>query len=168
MTTQVNERYNLMTIPTPTKPAPLDGYWNPDDANKLLKWQFVSERMQASKNYWVCTVNPNGRPHTVPVWGVWIDNTLYFGGSPDTRWARNLKRQPDVSVHLDDSNQAVILEGYVTLIADPQSDMMTRIDDAYEEKYNMRHGPPIWQLHLQKVIAWKTMDTATRWIFTTD
>ena len=154
-----------MTIPTPTKPAPLDGYWSPKDAKKLLTWDFVSQRMQAAKNYWIATVNPNGRPHTVPVWGVWLDDTLYFGGSPDTRWARNLRKHPYGVVHLDDSNEAVMLEGHVTLIDDPDSDVMKRIDDAYEPKYSMRHGPPIWHLHLEKVIAWKSMDTATRWLF---
>jgi hypothetical protein len=68
-------------------------------------------------------------------------------------------------VHLDDSDQAVILEGTVTCVTDPDSDAMRRIDDAYEPKYNMRHGPPIWELRLKKVIAWSTMDTATRWLF---
>jgi len=58
-----------------------------------------------------------------------------------------------------------MLEGHVTLIDDPDSDALKRIDDAYEPKYKMRHGPPIWHLHLEKVIAWKSMDTATRWLF---
>jgi nitroimidazol reductase NimA-like FMN-containing flavoprotein (pyridoxamine 5'-phosphate oxidase superfamily) len=124
--------------------------------------------MSAAKNYWIATTIPDGSPHAVPVWGVWLADTLYFGGSPDTRWSRNLQHNPRVVVHLDDSSEAVRLHGHVTRMTDPDSEQMTRIDDAYEEKYNMRHGPPIWQLHLQKVIAWKTMDTATRWIFTTD
>src|SRR5262245_39012262 len=121
-----------MTIPTPTQPADLAGYWNPKDVDKLLTWEFVTQRMQAAKNYWISTVNPNGRPHAVPVWGVWLDNTLYFGGSPDTRWAQNLRKHPYVVVHLDDSVEAVMLEGHVTLIDDPDSDVMKRIDDAYE------------------------------------
>jgi nitroimidazol reductase NimA-like FMN-containing flavoprotein (pyridoxamine 5'-phosphate oxidase superfamily) len=160
--------YNHMTIPNPTRPAPLEGYWDVKDTRKLLKWEFVAERMEAAKNYWIATVNPNGRPHVVPVWGVWLDNTLYFGGSPMTRWARNLRRYPEVTVHLDDSNEAVILEGTVTQLTDATSALMTRIDDAYEPKYKMRHGPPIWHLDIRKVIAWKSMDTTTRWLFEDD
>ena len=152
-------------IPEPTQPAPLAGYWSPDDADKILKWDFVDQRMKQAQNYWIATVNPNGRPHAVPVWGVWLDDTLFFGGGPGTRWSRNLEARPYVNVHLDDSDQAVILEGEVTRIMDPDSEQMRRIDDAYEPKYSMRHGPPIWELHLKKVIAWSTMQTATRWVF---
>ncbi len=153
------------TIPQPTQPYPLDGYWSSQNAKKLLTWDFVSERMSTAPNYWIATINPDGSPHVVPVWGVWFDNTLYFGGSPDTRWARNLVAKPQVVVHLDDSAEAVMLEGTVTRLTDPQSDLIQRADDHYEIKYKMRHGPPMFQLHLRKVIAWKTMDTATRWLF---
>lgn len=154
-----------ITIPEPTKPEPLEGYWSPKDAKKILAWDYISRRMSEAPNYWIATVNPNGRPHVVPVWGVWLDETLYFGGGPHTRWSRNLLRHPYVTVHLDDSNHAVILEGSVTRIADPDSGDLRRIDDVYEQKYNMRHGPPIWHLHLHKVLAWNSMDTATRWLF---
>ncbi|HLV37672.1 MAG TPA: pyridoxamine 5'-phosphate oxidase family protein [Spirillospora sp.] len=152
-------------IPQPSQPHPLAGYWSPKDADKLLAWDYVSQRMSEARNYWIATTNPDGRPHVVPVWGVWLENTLYFGGSPDTRWSRNLEHSPQVAVHLDDSDKAVILEGTVTRLTDPNSEQMRHIDDAYEIKYDMRHGPPIWQLHLRKVLAWMTMDTATRWVF---
>ena len=156
-----------ITIPKPAPPAPLEGYWSAD-TGKLLAWEHVSQRMEAAKNYWISTVNPNGRPHTVPVWGVWVDDMLHFGGSPDTRWARNLAQQPYVVAHLDDSDKAVIIEGRVTRLTDPDSPQMTRLDDVYEVKYNMRHGPPIFQLFPAKVMAWQSMDTVTRWLFEND
>ncbi len=152
-------------IPEPTQPEPLAGYWSPEDADKLLQWDFVNQRMLQAKNYWIATVNPNGHPHVVPVWGVWLDDTLFFGGGSGARWSRNLAVRPLVTVHLDDSDQAVILQGTVSHITDPDSAAMKRIDDAYEPKYGMRHGPPIWELQLKKVIAWSTMPTATRWVF---
>ena len=155
-------------VPDPTQPYPLEGYWFAKDADKLLSWEYVAQRMTEARNYWISTVSPDGRPHTVPVWGVWLDNTLYFGGSPETRWARNLAEKPYVVVHLDDSDHAVILEGTVTRLTDPDSPQMTRIDDVYEAKYDMRHGPPISQLHLRKVLAWTSMPTATRWVFPAD
>ncbi|MAS36872.1 MAG: pyridoxamine 5'-phosphate oxidase [Anaerolineaceae bacterium] len=153
-------------IPKPSQPHPLDGYWSTGNAIKLLSWDFVDKRMAAARNFWIATTNPDGTPHVVPVWGVWVDNTVYFGGSPDTRWSRNLMEEPYVVVHLDDSDQAVMLEGTVTRIADADDPRLTRIDDAYQAKYDIRHGPPIWQLRLRKVIAWETIQTATRWLFT--
>lgn len=153
--------------PVPTQPEPLEGYWSPEDADKILSWDYVDQRMTSAKNYWISTINPNGCPHAVPIWGVWIKDTLYFSGGPGTRWFRNVRRSPYVSIHLDDSDRAVILEGKANLIEDPQADeaLVTIIQDAYEVKYGMRHPLPVWQLELHKVVAWESMQTATRWQF---
>ncbi len=66
------------------------GYGIPKSKKGLLTWAHVCERMSGPRNYWVGTTRPDGRPHAVPVWGVWIDETFYHGGGPDTRKARNI------------------------------------------------------------------------------
>ncbi len=144
-------------------PQPLAGYGLPTSEELLLSWEYVSERMEASRTYWVCTMAPGSPPHARPIWGVWVDNTLFFGGSPDTRWFRNLQENPQVSVHLEDGDNAVIFEGWAELIED--STFLSRLDDAYEEKYNMRHGPPIWRMHPERVFAWQSMGTMTKFLF---
>jgi hypothetical protein len=123
--------------------------------------------MEKARNYWVGTIGLDGRPHVVPVWGVWLDETLYFGGGPDTRWSRNLAVNPQVAVHLESGDDVVIQEGRVERITDPQHPLVTAIDDAYEAKYQMRHGIPFWILRPRLVFAWsKFPDNATRWVFT--
>lgn len=154
---------NQLHQPIAQPPYPLEGYGVPDSAQGLLPWEFVSNRMQTAPNYWVCTINPDGTPHSRPVWGVWRANTVFFGGGPNTRWFRNLKANPIVSIHLDDSNEAVIFEGHVTLVQDQT--LMTQLDDLYEVKYKMRHGPPLWQLHADRVLAWRSMQTMTKFTF---
>ena len=152
-----------MTIPTPSRPIVKD-YGIPKDEAGLLDWAYVSQRMVESRNYWIATAGKDGRPHAVPVWGVWSDDTLYFGGGPDTRWARNLAQNPEVAVHLEDGDEAVILKGSVTAIRD--ADALTPIDDLYEVKYNIRHGPTIWVLQPRLVFAWTQFPkTMTRWLF---
>ncbi|PYX80352.1 MAG: hypothetical protein DMG70_24015 [Acidobacteria bacterium] len=42
---------------------------------------------------------PDGRPHSIPLWGFWLEGALYFGTARSSRLARNLARQPVVSVH---------------------------------------------------------------------
>jgi hypothetical protein len=122
--------------------------------------------MSQSRNYWVGTVHPDGRPHAVPVWGVWVDDTLYFGGGPTTRWSRNLVANPQVVVHLESGDDVVILEGTVDRITDPEHPLIQKIDDAYEAKYEMRHGTPLWVLQPQVAFAWtKFPDNMTRWLF---
>ncbi|MEB2287063.1 MAG: DUF2255 family protein [Anaerolineae bacterium] len=142
------------------------GYGIPSEVEGTLPWDHVVERMAQARNYWLATAQLDGVPHAVPVWGVWVAGTLYFGGGPQTRWSRNLAANPRVVVHLDDSEKAVILEGTVTRIADPDDPLVARLDDAYEAKYAMRHGIPFWVLRPHKAFAWTRFpDDATRWTF---
>jgi hypothetical protein len=74
-----------------------------------------------------------------------------------------VKANPRLTVHLEDGNEAIIFEGQASPVNDEA--LMTRIDDAYEVKYNMRHGPPIWQINPDRVFAWRSMDTVTKFTF---
>lgn len=150
--------------PVANLPYPLAGYCFPESEEGLLTWSYVAKRMTETRNYWVCTIATNGDPHARPVWGVWVDDTLFFGGGPGTRWFKNVKANPRLTVHLEDGNQAIIFEGQASLVADNQA-LMTRIDDAYEAKYDMRHGPPIWQMYPDRIFAWQSMDTVTKFTF---
>ncbi len=153
------------TIPAPSRPY-VPGYGIPESVEGTLSWSHVVERMQKSRNYWIATTRPDGRPHAVPTWGVWVDDTLYFGGGPDTRWSRNLAANPHVAVHLESGDDVVIIEGVVERITDPSHPLVAPIDDAYEAKYNMRHGIPFWVLRPRVVFAWsKFPDNTTRWVF---
>lgn len=157
------DRLNKLKRPVPHLPKPLAGYGLPDTVEALLPWTYVSERMVAARTYWICTLSAGSQPHVRPVWGVWVDDSLFFGGGPQTRWFRNLQAKPQVSVHLEDGDQAVIFEGVAGLVDDEA--LMVQLDDAYEAKYNLRHGPPIWQLYPERVFAWQSMQTVTRFQF---
>jgi hypothetical protein len=153
--------------PQPDRPFIAEsGYGIPPDLEGTLPWSHINERMAQARNYWIGTVGPEGRPHTVPVWGVWVEDTLYFGGGPQTRWSRNLAASPQVAVHLESGDDVVILEGRVERISDPQHPLLAGIDDAYEAKYGLRHGPPVWVLRPRVVLAWTQFPAnATRWRF---
>jgi len=144
------------------------GYGIPETEEGMLPWSHVVDRLPGPRNYWVSTTRPDGRPHATPVWGVWVDDKLYFGGGPDTRRSRNLDLNPAVVVHLESGDDVVIIEGvtekYTEQNAEPA--LLTRIDDAYEAKYNMRHGTPVWAVRPKVVFAWTTYPTTvTRWKF---
>ena len=76
-------------VPQPDRPQ-IEGYGIPETLEGLLTWDFVTTRMEKARNYWLATTGPDGHPHAVPVWGIWLDGTLHFGGGPATRWQRNL------------------------------------------------------------------------------
>src|SRR5436190_22327857 len=98
----------------------IPGYGVPADKKGMLPWSHVTERMNEAQNYWVCTVGSNHEPHATPVWGLWLDDHLYFGGSATTRRQRNLAASPAVCIHLESDSDVVILHGKVHRLAAPE------------------------------------------------
>ena len=82
-----------------------------DNPASYLTWEWVAAQLTESTNYWLCTVRPDGRPHAISRWGVFLDEKFYYDGSPETRHAQNLKKNPHVSLHLESGEKAIILEG---------------------------------------------------------
>ena len=99
------------TTPTVDRPAMPREYGMPDDTDGLIGWEAVEARLRDANVYWIATSGPGGRPRVRPVDGIWIDGALWVGGSPETRWVRDLLANPQVSVHLDDGWDVAILEG---------------------------------------------------------
>ncbi|HEU4760074.1 MAG TPA: pyridoxamine 5'-phosphate oxidase family protein, partial [Dehalococcoidia bacterium] len=66
-------------MPDPMVSRPhMPGYGISEDDEGLLPWAWAEERLAKSHNYWVATARPDGRPHAMPVWAVWLDDRLYF------------------------------------------------------------------------------------------
>jgi nitroimidazol reductase NimA-like FMN-containing flavoprotein (pyridoxamine 5'-phosphate oxidase superfamily) len=157
----------MTAIPKASRPK-IEGYGIPKSRKSLLPWSHVTERLATSRNYWVATTRPDGRPHVVPVWGVWLDGTFFHGGGPRTRKARNLATNPHVAVHLESGDEVVIMEGTADMLTPDNADaaLLERIDDAYEAKYGMRHGTPVWALRPTVAFGWTIYPTTvTRWTF---
>lgn len=150
------------------RPETEASYGIPSDRVWLLPWDFVRERMRAASGYWVTTTRPDGHPHARPVWGVWLDDTVYCGGGEQTRWVRNLARNDAIAVHLERTDSVVIVEGRADRLTDASADaaLLERIDDAYEAKYGVRHGTPVFAVRPTVVLAWADYPRdATRWVF---
>ena len=101
----------------------------------LLDWPDVAERIAAARNYWLATTTDDGRPYQRPVDGVFVDATLAFGGSPQTRWVRNLEQRPEVSVSLPDDDHAVVLEGQAVWVTEPDLPIAAAVRAAERAKY---------------------------------
>lgn len=83
------------------------GEWHP------LPWSWAAERLAANRNFWVVTATPDGRPHALPVWGVWDDaeHRFAFSCSPRARKARNLAANPQAVITTDDTVECLSVEG---------------------------------------------------------
>jgi hypothetical protein len=165
---------NPTDIPIVSRPQIPAEYGIPKHNKGLLPWSHVTDRMSHAMHYWICTVGPESRPHVTPVDGLWLDNHLYFGGSPKTRRNRNLAKTPATSVHLDGSTDVVILDGD-TYLEKPDSALAVRLVQASTEKYGYAPKPEEHEtsgVHIFRprvVFAWKQFPKdVTRWEFLND
>src|SRR5207249_8632541 len=66
-----------------------------------------------------------------PVWGVWRDSRFSF--TTESRAARNLERNREVTVHLESGAEVVIVEGVTEVARDVEAIRATV--EAYNAKY---------------------------------
>jgi uncharacterized pyridoxamine 5'-phosphate oxidase family protein len=138
-----------------------------------VPWRRASEWLRDSRNYWVATTRPDGRPHAMPVWGVWLDGVLCFGTSRTSRKYRNIQASPEAVVHTESGDEAVIVEGRLEEAEDVS--LVEPFLDPYEEKYDYRPDPSegggaYFLLRPRVAFSWREQDfpeSATRWHFET-
>lgn len=138
----------------------------------FLPFTHAEERLKKSRNYWICTTRPDGRPHSIPVWGFWLDGALYFGTARSTRKARNLAHNPAISVHLESGDDVLILEGTVVEVDLTDEETLQKMDAASRVKYKMPlmilPESVVYCVRPRLVLAWTESDfpnNATRWKF---
>jgi PPOX class probable F420-dependent enzyme len=103
----------------PDRPVmPGYGILGPDEGSGLLAWSEVERRLASSHDYWVATTRPDGRPHVMPVWGVWLDGRLWFSSGRRSRKARNLDADPRCTVTTDDARDPVVVDGVAERFTD--------------------------------------------------
>lgn len=138
--------------------------------SRLLPWADVEARLVQAHQYWFASVRPDGRPHVVPLDGIWLDGHWYFGGSAQAVRQRNLEANPHAVLHLEEALAAVIVEGTCHFGA-PTSKTAKQLAAGSKRKYG--YGPPasaylagVWTLSPVKVMAWTTLSSdATRFTF---
>jgi hypothetical protein len=124
-----------VTEPVASRPRFPSGYGVSREPEGMLPWSWVEGQLEASRNYWIVSVRPDGSPHSAPVWGLWVGGAVVFSTAPDSRKGRNLARDPRVVINLESGDDVVILEGEIETIA-----LDDHLADLYEAKYDYRPG----------------------------
>jgi hypothetical protein len=146
----------------------------------MMTWEHVNELLTNALNYWIATTSQDGRPHVRPVWAGWVDNTLYFDGSPQTGWGRNIIRDPRISVQVEVGDNAVIVEGVVGDLPKVSEELAEKLLASFRPKYmahfNYDHTGEAegWKergmfiMKPTKILAWNVgrfSTSPTRWRF---
>ncbi|MEX2100266.1 MAG: pyridoxamine 5'-phosphate oxidase family protein [Acidimicrobiia bacterium] len=127
-----------MSEPRADRPyMPGYGVLPPAEGGGVLPWEWATERLDRSREYWVSSVRPDGRPHASPVWGVWHDGLVWFSCSGESRKAKNLDRDPRCVVTTNDAVQPVIVEGSAGRIRDRSP--IERYTELTNDKYGVSY-----------------------------
>lgn len=137
----------------------------------LLPWKWAVERLAKARNYFLATTRPGGRPHVMPVWGVWLDGAFWFSTGRQSRKARNLAAIRHCVVCPERGEEAVVLEGEAVEIVDRTA--FRRFAENYYAKYKWKVEPemgPVFAVRPRVAFGLieagdKFTTTATRWTF---
>lgn len=104
-------------------------------ASTFVEWRHIEERLTTDRQYWIGTVGPTGRPSVRPIDGIYLDAALWVGGTPETRWIRDMLGNPHVSVHLDGIDDVIIVEGVAEFVDDVDDELAERLAAASKAKF---------------------------------
>jgi putative heme iron utilization protein len=92
----------------------------------------VERRLQTEQNLWLATVRPNGAPHLVAIWFVWVAGKIYLCTGADSVKVRNLRQNPHVSIALEDGTNPFVIDGR----AQPIGAVPRPVAEAFKKKYD--------------------------------
>jgi nitroimidazol reductase NimA-like FMN-containing flavoprotein (pyridoxamine 5'-phosphate oxidase superfamily) len=103
-------------------------------------WEDIERLLTDAQLYWIITVRRDGRPHAVPLVGVWHNGTFAFCTGSEEQKQRNLDGNPQVAVttgttgaHGWDSGKDIVVEGTAVRVTEP--DDLQALADAWFAKY---------------------------------
>jgi nitroimidazol reductase NimA-like FMN-containing flavoprotein (pyridoxamine 5'-phosphate oxidase superfamily) len=134
----------------------------------LLPWDWAVERLSKGYTYWLCTTRPDGRPHAMPIWGIWLDDAFLFSTGRQSRKARNLQANPCCVVGVEVESDSVVVEGTAEEVEDQQ--LLQKFAKNYQAKYEWDmegFEEPVFAVR-PSVVFGLTLDlveNATRWTF---
>jgi hypothetical protein len=155
-------------VPKASRPH-MPGYGLPAGTKGLLPWQWAEQRLKKSHNYWISTARPDGTPHLMIVWGLWVNGAFYFSSGAQSRKAKNLAHNPRCVIGTEMAGEAVIIEGEAALA---EGDEKSAIYRPYEKKYKFDMSEfktePIYRV--RPILGFglaekKSLNSATRWKF---
>ena len=137
---------------------------------QMTEEEYRSFLLQRSRTAILATVRADGRPHVAPIWFDLDGDTLVFMTGENTVKGRNMRRDPRVSLCIDDEEPPfhfVLIEGAAKLTAE-DPDLLywaTRIGGRYmgaerAEEYGRRNavqGESLVRVTPQKIVAYKNI-----------
>ena len=105
------------------------------------EWSDIDRRLTEAQLYWIVTVRADGRPHAVPLCGVWRDGAFFFCTGDAEQKMRNLEHDPHVVVTAGPlgadgwgSGKDIAVEGVATRVEDEA--LLQALTEEWRTKYD--------------------------------
>ena len=124
-----------------------------DPGAGATSWAETVRAMEAAQLFWVTTVRADGRPHVTPLVAVWLDGALHFCTGRDEQKAVNLRRNPTITVMIEDGKtydtlRGVSIDGTAEIVDDPETALRVGISvwERYTGPYSEEMRPFVDQM----------------------
>lgn len=118
----------------------------------------IAEFIDHSRTATMATVLPNGRPHLVAMWYAVLDGEIWFETKAKSQKAVNLRRDPTITVMIEDGHtydtlRGVSIDGTAEIIDDPATNMRVGISvwERYTGPYSEEVKPFVEQMMNNRV-----------------
>ncbi|AHC23434.1 MULTISPECIES: pyridoxamine 5'-phosphate oxidase family protein [Mycobacteriaceae] len=118
----------------------------------------IAEFIDHSRTATMATVLPNGRPHLVAMWYAVLDGEIWFETKAKSQKAVNLRRDPTITVMIEDGHtydtlRGVSIDGTAEIIDDPETNMRVGISvwERYTGPYSEDVKPFVEQMMNNRV-----------------
>ena len=118
----------------------------------------ITEFIDRSRTATMATVLPNGRPHLVAMWYAVLDGEIWFETKAKSQKAVNLRRDPTITVMIEDGHtydtlRGVSIDGTAEIVDDPETNLRVGISvwERYTGPYTEDMKPFVEQMMNNRV-----------------
>jgi PPOX class probable F420-dependent enzyme len=112
---------------------------NNERAKIVMTDDEIAEFIERSRTATIATLLADGRPHLVAMWYAVVDGEIWFETKAKSQKAVNLRRDPTITVMIDDGQsydtlRGVSIEGKAEIVDEPET--ILRVGISVWERYN--------------------------------
>ena len=105
------------------------------DETTIKPWSEASDQLAAAPKYWLATGRLDGRPHVMPVLGVWLKEAIHVATRPSSRKGKNLANRADCVITVSTETVDLAVECVASEIIDDPG--LSQVADTFEVKYGL-------------------------------
>nr|WP_240931363.1 PPOX class F420-dependent oxidoreductase [Rhodococcus sp. B10] len=130
----------------------------------------IGEFLERSRVATLATIGRDGTPHLVAMWYALLDGEIWFETKAKSQKAVNLRRDPRITVlvedgHTYDTLRGVSIDGHAEVVDDPDATLNVGISvwERYTGPYSDEVRPMVEQMMNKRIVVRVVVDRIRSW-----